>query len=148
MRKIFVALIALLVCSQAYAAPVNIGGFEYVPVTKTYTDGSGTVSGQSVWNPASGKMINLLGVSFSSDDAMDFTLETGITLDGSGSVVLDSTTVVPRTANTASGVTTIGNGTPIWKGSADAELYLGTFGGETDAAGKSTLLLWGYESGR
>ncbi len=155
MRKIvLMILILLFTTSFCFAAgiteigggKVDSSGFSYTPITKTYqVEGTNTVTGQVVWTPASSNKIVLMGVSFSSEDKAEFTLETDVVLTGSD--VKTATTVVPNTYCIASGIVVIGNGTPIWEGSADDILYLGTWSGAI--AGNEnphSILLWGYEN--
>ena len=144
MKKLVLFLIILLACSQVYAA--SLDGFEFAPVNKTLYRETGTVSGETIWTPASGKRINLMGVAFSSSDAMEFVIEEDITIVSSE--VVESTAVIPRMACTTSGLTTIGNGIPIWKGALNEKLYLGTFNGGTSINNRHSILLWGFESGR
>jgi len=131
---------------QAFAGNVRQAGYAYTPVHKTWNSTSaGTVSGLAVWTPPSGERIVLLGVAFSSETAMEFTIETDIVWGNLGQTQMDTATIiVPVISCAESGIVTVGNGTPIWKGTADQILYLGTFGDFGEFHDRS-LLLWGYE---
>ncbi len=133
MKKVLLILLLMGFTSVVSAAPVTQGGFEYTPVTKTLT-ASSSATDTAVWTPASGRKINLLGASFSSNSAANFLIEDG------------STAVIPTTYTIASGIAVIGNGTPIWKGTADGALTA-TISGEFSNT-NYTILLWGFESSR
>ncbi len=120
--------------SVVSAAPVTQGGFEYTPVTKTDEEItiSGTETDTVVWVPAAGNKIILMGVAYWSDVQGTFFVESG------------STKVIPTSGIcSTSGITVIGNGTPIWKGSADATLTY-----TTTINGIHSILMWGFESDR
>ena len=131
MRIILTILLIFCFIPLASAGPVTQYGYGYTPVTKTYSS-STDQSSTTVWDPASNKRIILLGVVFSSNTNANFSLAED-----------DGTTVIPTVYNTASGIQVIGNGTPIWKGSADTTLDLTTTGQYTNTA--TSILLWGYE---
>lgn len=130
MVKVFLTLL-LIVCfiSTAFGAIDSIGGFYYTTKTKTHTETTGAETDKTVWTPASGSKIVLLGVKFSSDTATSLLVESG------------STAVIPTSECTASGQVVIGNGVPIWQGSADESLTY-----TTGTAGSHSILMWGYEN--
>ena len=144
MRKILIITFAVLFFTTvAFAGVVTQGGFRYTPLTKTYSGHNDYGEDNTIWNP-SGNYIVLMGITFSSNNYASFSLSN---IDDAQQVY---TTVIPTIYNTASGVITIGNGTPIWQGT-DA-LILTTTGTVVDDAGTDTggdtdlsVILWGYE---
>ena len=136
-RFIFIILTILFVTTYCFASIVEIGGgkvdssgFSYVPVTKTdSTTTDSTETDTIVWTPSSGSKIVLLGVKFNSANATTLLVETG------------STAVIPTTECAASGQIVIGNGTPIWKGTADETLTY-----TVPINGRHSILMWGYET--
>ncbi len=131
-----VILILLAIFSICFAAgiieigggKVDSSGFSYTPITKTDSAITGAETGKTVWTPASGNKIVLLGIKFSSDTATPLLIE------------MNSTSVVPVTECTASGQVVVGNGTPIWQGGANETLTY-----TTGIAGRHSILMWGYE---
>ena len=112
----------------------KLGGYDFTPVTHTDTNASdaNTQTAETdtvVWTPASGRKITLLGVNFTSETATTLLVETG------------STAVIPITECTASGQIVIGNGNPIWRGSANETLTY-----TTGSAGRHSILMYGYEN--
>ena len=157
-RFLLTILISLFMVSACYATIIEIGGgkvdssgYSYTPVSHAYEvvpthDGVNTITGQVVWTPASGKSIVLMGVMFSAEDKTAFTVEADVVEDSVTSGVFEATTVIPDSYCTASGIVVIGNGTPIWKGSADSALYFGAVeGGYEVETNAFSILLWGYE---
>ncbi len=137
MKKLgFVIMFLLFTVSVCFAAgiieigggKVDSSGFSYTPVTKTDSAAIGAESDKTVWTPASGNKIVLLGVKFSSDTATTLLIE------------MSSTAVVPITECTASGQVVVGNGTPIWQGGANETLTY-----TTGTSGRHSILLWGFE---
>lgn len=134
-KVILVAILILTVVSFAYATIIEIGGgsvgtkVSYTPVNKTHSANISAETDKTVWTPASGKSIVLVGISYWADVVSNFYVETG------------STTVVSTMGiGTASATIVIGNGTPIWKGSADEALTY-----TTSTASKHSITMWGYE---
>ena len=122
----------LLVVPFLLAASYDQGGFSFVPKNKNHTGGTLTVptteTDQTVWTPASGKKIVLMGLKFNSNSATQFLVETG------------STAVIPTTDCTASGIMVITSSTPLWEGEADEALTY-----TTTNSSMHSVLMWGYE---
>ncbi len=120
----------LMMTSLCFATIVNDGGVAYTPVTKTHSAVVGAETDRTVWTPASGNKIVLNGVMFWADTKTQAFVEQG------------TNKVIPNfSMDTASGITVIGNGTPIWKGGLDETLTY-----TTETASSHSILLWGYET--
>ena len=129
LKKVLIVGLFLLVSTLAEAALVSQAGFNYTPVQKVYTTTSDqALTDQAVWTPTSGKKITLLGIAYTPMLASTMFLEQS------------TTKIIPETAVTASGNLVIGNGTPIWRGSADQVITI-----TTNATCEHSILLWGYE---
>lgn len=90
---------------------------------------SAAQDGTTVWEPASGKKIVLVGVMFSTDTQMNVSVKQG------------ETTIIPPVYLAANGGSVVSGGDwPIWVGEADQAL---TF--TSSASGNHSCMLYGYE---
>ena len=131
MKTFIILLVILFSCSSVFAAIDSLGGFAWVPVTKTYTT-TGTSSGAIVWTPASGNKIVLLGAVISGSAKNTSELETNFTAAFGG------TDILPPIIST--GPIVIASGVPIWQGTADQKIHF------TTVSPGSAVTLWGYET--
>ena len=129
MKKILFVLLMFCFIPVAFAGPVTQAGFAITPQTKTDSAHCGTETDTVVWTPRSGGKIILMGVMFWSDTLGNFFVETG------------TTKVIPNCGiSTASGISVIDSGFPIWRGTADATLTY-----TTAVNSDHSILLWGFE---
>ena len=132
MKKVFIFLLLFSFAATAYAYNnVQQAGFAYTPYSGYYegTENPGAIDDQRAWSPStSSNALVLLGIQVNSDTALQF-------------LITDtSSIIIPETHIAASGTITIGNGSPIWKGSVGESLYF-----TTSTAGDISVLFWGYE---
>lgn len=135
MKVLLVLLLVMGLCVSAYAAPVTQGGFAYTPVNKTVT-GTGNTTATTIWTPATGQKIVLMGGIYSSGSASSFKVESGT-----------SSTGITDIQNTASGTIVLGSNAPIWQGTDDETLtYSVIILPESTTMNSYSLYLWGYET--
>lgn len=132
MKTLIVLLILLFSCSLVFADFATLAGVSWTPVTKTYST-SGSVSGATVWTPATGKRIVLLGACISSENQLaKIGLETNYTSGPGG------TDIIPDFTST--GPVVISSSIPIWEGGVNESIYL-----TRSKACVPSIVLWGYE---
>lgn len=129
MNKVLFILLLVLFVPNVFAGTIEQAGFAVTPQTKTHSDVTGIETDTVVWTPESGRKIILMGIAYWSDTLGNFFVES------------DSTKVIPTCGiSTASGVTVIDGGYPIWRGEVDATL---TYTVAVDC--DHSILMWGYE---
>ena len=129
MKFKFLLILAVLLITVSFVY-AEVNPLLWDAKTKTAT-GTSSASDTTIWTPASGNKIVLMGVMLSSESDMDFLIETG------------STAVIPRVYGIATEpVVILSNSTPIWTGSDDATL---TYTVDNYDSMNYSILLWGFE---
>lgn len=137
--KILLVVLLLAIAMPCFAGINEMGGFAWTPVTKTYST-NGNVSGVTVWQPASGSRIILMGAILGTQDGAPPNTSIEIETGFDSTWQKDGTDVIPP-INISSGEIVVSSGVPIWRGDVNGKLSV-----TTSKGCHPSVMLWGYET--